>query len=168
MCFHIMKNEEAVWRSNDEEIKTCYQGQVTYCRRINISQLIATFCSCFCFTLVSLLQVLASEDMSEFKDKPFMHDMWYPFRRETHMPWVIFINIWIVLQGLCFNTMTQTTFIALMIYASARMKILQIRLRKFEQIAKEKYDGNVLYTVKDLIIEHQLLIRWVLYILHFL
>nr|QXE93236.1 odorant receptor 10 [Eucryptorrhynchus brandti] len=90
-----------------------------------------------------------------------MHDIWYPFKRETHMPLVVFINMFLVVQGFLLNTATQTTFICLMIYASTRFKILHIRLRKFDVIAKKKHAGDVLFTVKELICEHQLLIGFV-------
>ncbi|CAG9761768.1 unnamed protein product [Ceutorhynchus assimilis] len=159
MFLHILQNEYNLNNSNDPEVKTCYNKQISYCRKVNLCQFLVTLTSCTFFTLVSLLQVIASEDMSEFKDQPFMHDIWYPFKREKNMIWVVGLNLFAVTQGLFFNTATQTTFIGLMIYATARLEILGIRLRKFDWIAKEMNDGDVLRTVKELVVEHQKLIE---------
>ncbi|XP_066251141.1 odorant receptor 10-like [Euwallacea similis] len=90
-----------------------------------------------------------------------MHDLWYPFRRETHMRWVILLNMIMVSQGTCLNTATQSTFISLMIYASSRFKILKIKLRKFDEIAHEENSGDIMTTVKILTKEHQNLLHFV-------
>ncbi|XP_050305474.1 odorant receptor 49b-like [Anthonomus grandis grandis] len=160
MCLDISINEGLIKNSKDEEVVKCYWKQVSYCRKVNFWQFVATLLACICFTLVHFLEMFASPDLSLYKDQPFMHDMWYPFAREKHMNLVIFFNLIFVNQGIVFNTATQTTFICLMIYSSARLKILQIQLRKFDEVAKDN-GGDVLETVKNLIVEHQVLIGFV-------
>ncbi|ENN79791.1 hypothetical protein YQE_03847, partial [Dendroctonus ponderosae] len=107
------------------------------------------------------MRVVASEDMSEFKNTPFMHDLWYPFKREKHMPWVMTVAILCDTQGLFCNAASQSTLICLMIYARTRLIILQIRLKKFDKIAQEQYHGNAERAIKELINEHQDLIKFV-------
>ncbi|XP_066251434.1 odorant receptor 10-like [Euwallacea similis] len=161
MFEHVMRNERYVNESNDQEIEFCYKDQVNYARKVNITQFVVTVFSAIPFTAFPLREALLSQDFSEYKNKPFMHDLWYPFRRENHMYWVIFINVLMITQGTCFNTATQSTFINLMMYANSRFKILNIKLRKFDRIAREEENGDVLGTVKKLIVEHQELIRFV-------
>ncbi|XP_048525091.1 uncharacterized protein LOC125505398, partial [Dendroctonus ponderosae] len=89
------------------------------------------------------------------------HDLWYPFNREDYIYLVICIAFICDMQGLVCNAACQTTLLCLMIYARTRLKILQSRLRKFDTIAVEEYEGDVVLAVKDLIAEHQYLINFV-------
>lgn len=144
--------------SNNAPVSKYYKQEVRYCRIINIVQFLVTLFACGGFAHISIMKVVAAEDMSEFRDTPFMHDLWYPFRREEHMPLVMTIAILCDTQGLFCNAASQSTLIALMIYARARLRILQIRLKKFEEIAQKEHHGSTERTIKELINEHQYLI----------
>lgn len=151
-----MAYEQQLENQNDEEVKTYFRTQTVYCRRINCVQIFLTIFSCATYVLVSFVELIQVEDLAFYKNAPFMHDIWYPFRREEHMTWVVCINMVIIVQGIILNSTTQTTFICLMVYATTRFGVLQIRLKKFDRVAKE---GNVLSVIRDLIVEHQESIR---------
>uniref|UniRef100_A0AAR5P564 Odorant receptor n=1 Tax=Dendroctonus ponderosae TaxID=77166 RepID=A0AAR5P564_DENPD len=161
MFSEISKYEAAMRASNDAQVRKYYEQEVQYCRRVNIFQFLVTFFACSGFAHISIMRVVASEDMSEFKNTPFMHDLWYPFKREKHMPWVMTVAILCDTQGLFCNAASQSTLICLMIYARTRLIILQIRLKKFDKIAQEQYHGNAERAIKELINEHQDLIKFV-------
>lgn len=159
MFEHAMKHERNILKSGDLELINCYQEQVKYGRRVNLSQFLVTTLSTSTFAVTALLDVYWAADMSKYEKEPFMHDLWFPFRRETHMYWVIFFNLFMIVQGTCFNTATQATLINLMIYSSSRLKILGLKLRKFDAIASQN-GRDILETVHDLIFEHQDLLRY--------
>ncbi|KAH1003973.1 hypothetical protein HUJ04_003799 [Dendroctonus ponderosae] len=108
MFSEISKYEAAMRASNDTQVRKYYEQEVQYCRRINIFQFLVTFFACGGFAHISIMKVVASEDMSEFKDTPFMHDLWYPFKREKHMPWVMTVAILCDTQGLFCNAASQS------------------------------------------------------------
>lgn len=155
MFEHAMKHERNILKSDDQELITCYRNQVKYGRRVNLSQFFVTTFSTSTFAVMALWDLYWATDMSKYEKEPFMHDLWFPFRRETHMFWVILFNLFMVVQGTCFNTATQATLINLIIYSSSRLKILGLKIRKFDPTATE----NVLETVRKLIFEHKDLLR---------
>lgn len=159
MFEHAIKHERNILKSGDLELINCYQEQVKYGSRVNLSQFLVTTLSTSTFAVTALLDVYWAADMSKYEKEPFMHDLWFPFRRETHMYWVIFFNLFMIVQGTCFNTATQATLINLMIYSSSRLKILGLKLRKFDAIASQN-GRDILETVHDLIFEHQDLLRY--------
>uniref|UniRef100_R9PSP1 Odorant receptor n=1 Tax=Dendroctonus ponderosae TaxID=77166 RepID=R9PSP1_DENPD len=161
MLNQITQFEDSMEASGDAEVKDYYAKDAIYCRRINVIQSIATIIACASFAQDSVVTFITSDDMSVFKDNPFMHDLWYPFNREDYIYLVICIAFICDMQGLVCNAACQTTLLCLMIYARTRLKILQIRLRKFDKIAVEEYEGDVVRAVKDLIAEHQYLINFV-------
>ncbi|KAH1003974.1 hypothetical protein HUJ04_003800 [Dendroctonus ponderosae] len=161
MLYQITGYEDTIEGSSDAEVKAYYAKDAIYCRRINVFQFIATFLACASFAQDSVVLLLTSDDRSVFKDTPFMHDLWYPFNRADYIYLVICIAFICDTQGLICNTASQTTLLCVMIYARTRLKILQIRLRKFDKIAVEEYEGDVVRAVKDLIAEHQYLINFV-------
>ncbi|KAH1010532.1 hypothetical protein HUJ05_004811 [Dendroctonus ponderosae] len=75
MFSEISKYEAAMRASNDAQVRKYYEQEVQYCRRVNIFQFLVTFFACSGFAHISIMKVVASEDMSEFKDTPFMHDL---------------------------------------------------------------------------------------------
>ncbi|KAH1009012.1 hypothetical protein HUJ04_001440 [Dendroctonus ponderosae] len=93
MFSHIMTYEQRIENLNDEEVNVFFNNQTIYCRWINCVQMLLTTVSCATYALVAVMQLIRIEDLAFYENEPFMHDLWYPFRKKEHMQWVVFINM---------------------------------------------------------------------------
>ncbi|XP_050308557.1 odorant receptor Or2-like [Anthonomus grandis grandis] len=127
-------------------------SQVKFCRRINIFQIIAIVSAIGNFAYITFVEY-SSKGLEAFRDKAFMHDIWYPFEWERHMNVVIFLQMYYLIIGGSINVASLTTLVVLISYGAIKLRLLQIKIKDIKNNSHETQ-------VKNLLKEHQYIISF--------
>lgn len=155
LCSRVMEIEQNLAKSSDAKITQAYHTTVAKNKYLNLYIVGSSLFTLAAFIGLSLLDVIkAGPAFWDFDNVTFMHELYVPFNRGNHQALIITANIFTACESVVVNGVIQTTFYALVMYGALKFKILQINLKKIEQI-----EGDRQWRMRELIQDHQYCIR---------
>ncbi|XP_050308551.1 odorant receptor 49b-like [Anthonomus grandis grandis] len=157
MFSKVMNEEAEILKCREPDVRQTYLGRVKYYNRTTTCQIMSTFFSASMFVSSNLYKLI----MDAFQEhETFMYEFWFPFDEIKYKFLVVFFNLLMVSMGFFFNIASRITPQSLIIFISAELRILQIRIRRAfdNECTDEKV---ILVKVKQLVRKHQSIIRFV-------
>nr|QXE93187.1 odorant receptor 6 [Eucryptorrhynchus scrobiculatus] len=156
LFYQVVDEEGKYLNSSDEEIRSTYLKQATYFKWTTSIQIMCTFFTVAMFIISNIYKMITHS----FKPgEVFMYEVWAPFDKVRYDMFISVFNVCMVTIGFFNNVAVATAPQSLMVFLTAQLRILQIRIRKVF-ISSSIKEQTVIFKVKELIRQHQNIIKF--------
>ncbi|XP_060518134.1 uncharacterized protein LOC132696962 isoform X2 [Cylas formicarius] len=152
---YAMLEEKKIMHCSDEDILLSHTKQLRFCRTCNVVLFAVTTGAGVAILLENFwIRHEISKHNRECNaslEKPFVYELYYyKLDKENHEGLLLMVNALADFVGVCLLMSTKIIFSSCIIFGSSLLRRTQIRLRKLSS-----------YGLKRLVLEHQLVIRFV-------